>query len=213
MSLSVRLAPSKSWISNLSWMDTGFVYLVNHSVPKEKIEEIFVLSKKFFDLSMEKKQLAPHPPSGTHHRGALPEVWPVHWPQQLPGYSAPGVEKISQHIYDMDELAKNRIKAPDVKESFECGREEDENMPNIWLPDGILPGFKETCLDFFWLLYEAELTIWGAMALGFKLPEDYFKAHHTKPDNQLRLLYYPSVAAEDLAKETITRIGAHSDFG
>ncbi|KIJ31282.1 hypothetical protein M422DRAFT_36291 [Sphaerobolus stellatus SS14] len=180
-----------------SFKDTGFVYLVNHPVPKEKIEEMFLLSKKFFDLPMEKKQLAPHPLSGSHHRG----------------YSAPGVEKVSQHIYDVDELAKNRTKAPDVKESFECGREEDENMPNIWLPDGILPGFKETCLDFFWLLYETELTIWEAMALGFKLSEDYFKAYHTKPDNQLRLLHYPSVAAEDLAKETITRIGAHSDFG
>jgi len=24
-------------------------------------------------------------------------------------------------------------------------------MPNIWLPDGVLPGFKEACLDFFWV--------------------------------------------------------------
>jgi len=25
-------------------------------------------------------------------------------------------------------------------------------MPNIWLPEGVLPGFKEACLDFFWVL-------------------------------------------------------------
>ena len=24
-------------------------------------------------------------------------------------------------------------------------------MPNIWLPDGVLPGFKEACLDFYWV--------------------------------------------------------------
>jgi hypothetical protein len=24
-------------------------------------------------------------------------------------------------------------------------------MPNIWLPEGILPGFKEACLGFFWV--------------------------------------------------------------
>ena len=67
------------------------------------------------------------------------------------GYSAPGKEKVVHHLYDPDELAQNRAKAPDVKESFEVGREEDETMPNILLPDGILPGFNEACLDFFWV--------------------------------------------------------------
>lgn len=67
------------------------------------------------------------------------------------GYSPPGKEKVVQHIYDEKELAKVRAKAPDVKESFEVGREEDPAMCNIWLPEGILPGFKETCLDFFWV--------------------------------------------------------------
>ena len=56
-----------------------------------------------------------------------------------------------QHIYDDKELAKIRAKAPDVKESFEAGREHDPAMPNIWLPDGVLPGFKEACIDFFWV--------------------------------------------------------------
>jgi len=68
-----------------------------------------------------------------------------------PGYSSPGLEKVSQHVYDTEELEQARSKAPDVKESFECGREEAEDMPNIWLPEGVLPGFKEACLDFFWV--------------------------------------------------------------
>lgn len=65
------------------------------------------------------------------------------------GYSAPGVEKVVQHIYDKDALQEVRAKAPDVKESFECGWEESLSMPNIWLPDDTLPGFKEACLDFY----------------------------------------------------------------
>lgn len=72
-----------------------------------------------------------------------------------PGYSAVSLEKISQHIYDPSELAEHRAKAPDMKESFECGREEAENLPNIWLPEGVLPGFKEACLDFFWVCWHA----------------------------------------------------------
>jgi len=39
----------------------------------------------------------------------------------------------------------------DIKESFEAGREDDPVMPNIWYPDGVLPGFKDACLDFFWV--------------------------------------------------------------
>ena len=39
----------------------------------------------------------------------------------------------------------------DVKESFEVGREENTDMPNIWFPDGVFPEFRETCLDFYWV--------------------------------------------------------------
>ncbi|KAF8592585.1 Clavaminate synthase-like protein [Ramaria rubella] len=180
-----------------SFKDTGFVYLVNHPLPKDKIDGMFEWSKRFFSLPMEKKQLAPHPPSGTHHRG----------------YSAPGIEKVVQHLYDTDELARNRALAPDVKESFESGREESKGMPNIWLPEGVLPGFREACLDFFWTCYDAELAILRALALGLHLPENYFVAYHQTPDNQLRLLHYPSVPIAALEREEVTRIGAHSDFG
>ena len=61
------------------------------------------------------------------------------------------VEKVVQHLYDKDKIAESRAKAPDVKESFECGREDDPEMPNIWLPEGIFPGFNEACLEFYWV--------------------------------------------------------------
>ena len=96
--------------------------------------------------------LAPHPPGGSHHRGEYSAVCSIPILLfRLLGYSAPGVEKVVQHLYDKDEIAASRARAPDVKESFECGREDDPAMPNIWLPDGMLPGFKEACLDFYWV--------------------------------------------------------------
>ena len=99
----------------------------------------------------------------------------------------------------------------DIKESFEAGRADDPLMPNIWYPDGVLPGFQDACLDFFsvstsnlnqiWILtyrslskkacYDIEKQILKALALGFNLSEDYFLSFHTNPDNQLRLLHYP----------------------
>lgn len=39
----------------------------------------------------------------------------------------------------------------DIKESFEAGREDDPVMPNIWYPDGVLPGFQDACMDFYWV--------------------------------------------------------------
>jgi hypothetical protein len=66
------------------------------------------------------------------------------------GYSAPGTEKVVQHLYDHGDISEARKRA-DVKESFEVGREDDGLMPNIWLPDDILPGFSEKCLQFFYV--------------------------------------------------------------
>lgn len=40
----------------------GFVYVVNHGVDDELLDEAFAWSKKLFDLSEEQKMLAPHPP-------------------------------------------------------------------------------------------------------------------------------------------------------
>jgi hypothetical protein len=69
--------------------------------------------------------LAPHPLGGSHHRG----------------YSGLGVEKVSQNVFDEEEIEKLRS-IPDVKESFESGNVVDETQPNIWLPEQELPGFR-----------------------------------------------------------------------
>ncbi|TFK84103.1 thymine dioxygenase [Polyporus arcularius HHB13444] len=180
-----------------SFKRVGFVYLINHGIPEEQIKGMFDWSKRFFAQPMEVKQQAPHPPSGTHHRG----------------YSAPGQEKVVQHVYDDNELKDVRAKAPDVKESFECGWEDNAGMPNIWLPDGILPGFKEACTEFYWTCHETELQVLRAITIGLGIGEDYLVKYHHGHHNQLRLLHYPSVSAAQLKDEKIARIGAHSDFG
>ncbi|KAI0732023.1 thymine dioxygenase [Fomitopsis betulina] len=178
-----------------SFKSVGLVYLVNYGLPKDKVDSMFDWSRKFFALPMETKMLAPHP---------------VDIP--LPrGYSPPGQEKLSQHVYDKEELAKLRAQAPDVKEVFDCGREDDP-IPNIWLPDGILPGFKEASLDFFWSLRKVELSILRALSVGLHLDEDYLGERHAASDNQLRLLRYPSIPIEQIEKNEVERIGTHSDF-
>ncbi|KAG6834886.1 hypothetical protein H0H93_006656 [Arthromyces matolae] len=179
-----------------SFKDTGFVYLVNHGLPNHEIENMFSWSKKFFSLPHEEKMLAPHSASQTRHRG----------------YLFPGSTKVTQHIYDDEELAKRRA-IPDVRENFGLGREDDENNANVWLPDHVLPGFKEACLNFYWKMYDLEKSILRALAIGFNLPEDALIKVHAGPHSVLHLVHYPSVSMKALQANEVSRIDAHSDCG
>lgn len=62
--------------------ETGFVYITNHRVAPELVEEAFQWSQRLFALKMEEKMLAPHPDGAKVHRG----------------YSWPGLEKVSQYM-------------------------------------------------------------------------------------------------------------------
>ncbi|KAB2575296.1 putative iron/ascorbate oxidoreductase [Lasiodiplodia theobromae] len=185
----------------------GFVYLKNHGVPQERVDEAFAWSKKFFDLPTSTKNLAPHPPGGSHHRG----------------YSGLGIEKVSQHVFDEETISALR-QVPDVKESYETGNVTDTRQPNIWLPDDKLPGFRAFMESFFIDCDGMIHTLLRALALSLSLPtEDYLSAAHSRSPFQLRLLHYPPVPLRALAgsqgeedgegKATASRIGAHSDFG
>lgn len=79
----------------------GFVYIINHRLPHEKIQEAFTWSKKLFDLKQEDKLLAPHPPGHAVHRG----------------YSWPGLEKVSNSMGNEDdsELATKLRQVSDMK--------------------------------------------------------------------------------------------------
>jgi isopenicillin N synthase-like dioxygenase len=156
-------------------------------------------SQKFFALPHSTKMLAPHPPGGSHHRG----------------YSAPGLEKVSQNIYDESELAALRASMPDVKETFESGNIHDKNQPNIWLPEDALPGFRAFMESFFLECAGMVKALLGALELALGLDEHGINLPETHSDAlfQLRLLHYPPIPLQRLVEKTHTRISAHSDFG
>ncbi|KAI1250692.1 hypothetical protein MGN70_007749 [Eutypa lata] len=178
----------------------GFVYVVNHGISSELIEEAFQFSKKLFDLPQEKKMLAPHPPGPNVHRG----------------YSWPGLEKVSQDIIkegDEEKEAENR-RIGDFKESYEVGNEDFELQPNVWLPEEVLPGFRDFTTRFYWECFEAAKDLLRALAIGVGLEdENYFLNYHSGLNNQLRLLHYPPVEAEKLLSNATARMPAHTDWG
>ena len=139
---------------------------------------------------------APHPPGGSHHRG----------------YSAPGLEKVSQHQYDANELNKLR-ELPDYKESFESGNTTDTSQPNIWLPESSLPGFRSFMESFFTDCSTLVHRILSALSTALSVPSPGLSSTHSQSLFQLRLLHYPSLPFSELAQGKRSRINAHSDFG
>ncbi|KAI9740778.1 MAG: hypothetical protein M1818_004743 [Claussenomyces sp. TS43310] len=179
-----------------AFKDVGFVYLQNHSLPQDVIDEAFTYSAKFFALPESIKMKAPHPPEGWWHRG----------------YSGIGREKVSHMVFDSKELAALR-KMPDIKESFEMGREDSPKLPNIWLPEQDLPGFRAFFNAFYARCDDLKGHILRALATGMHLDPDFFARYHRDADNQTRILHYPSVAEKILRQGRGERIAAHSDFG
>jgi hypothetical protein len=67
------------------------------------------------------------------------------------GYSSPGQEKVKHNKADQTDGVSSLEVPKDIKESFEVGKENNAEMPNIWFPDGVFPGFRETAVDFYWV--------------------------------------------------------------
>ncbi|KAF2026839.1 Clavaminate synthase-like protein [Setomelanomma holmii] len=179
-----------------AFRNVGFVYLKNHGVPLDMVEECFSWSKKFFALPLSTKLLAPHPPGGAHHRG----------------YSAPGLEKVSQHEYDANELNKLR-EIPDFKESFESGNVNDSAQPNIWPPENVLSGFRGFMERYFAACAEFVHRILDTLSIALAVPSPGLSPTHSESLFQLRLLHYPAIDAAELKQGRRSRINAHSDFG
>lgn len=116
-------------------------------------------------------------------------------PRANRGYSAPGREKVSQ-LQTEEEVEKIRNAVPDLKESFEIGREGEPGYPNPWPAEGALTNFKREMLEFFEECRLMHVEVMRAIAVGMGLEEGFFDSFVDVGDNTLRLLHYPSVKAE-----------------
>lgn len=177
----------------------GFVYIVNHSLPESVLDEAFSWTKRLFDLPAEVKMKAPHP-----------EGWAVHR-----GYSPPGFEKVSQNLStgDDEETKRKMREIPDVKEVYDIGSDENTDQPNQWIPDELFPGFRAFMNKFYWECNKVGDSVLRALAVGLNLDDEFYLAkQHSGHENQIRLLHYMPIPAEELEKGHATRCGAHTDW-
>lgn len=100
------------------------------------------------------------------------------------------------------------------QESYEVGSEANNEQPNVWIPDKVLPGYKEFMMEFYWECSKASHRILAAMGTGLRLGDpEFFLKFHSGHNNQLRLLHYPPIPAADLQDGTSARMPVHSDWG
>ncbi|KAL4933934.1 isopenicillin N synthase family dioxygenase [Aspergillus undulatus] len=177
----------------------GFVRIINHSLPESTLEETFEWSKRLFALPEEEKMKAPHPGGWAVHRG----------------YSWPGLEKVTQIMgADDDGELKGKLReVPDVKEVYDIGSENNTSQPNQWLPETTLPGFRAFMTKFYNDSHRVGQDVLCALAIGLNLEDPgYLARRHSGNANQLRLLHYLPVPAEDLEKGLVSRCAAHTDW-
>ncbi|KAL2159553.1 hypothetical protein VTH06DRAFT_2122 [Thermothelomyces fergusii] len=181
----------------------GFIYLSNIPIPASAVAQAFDASAKLFRLPDPVKESL---------------SWTT--PEANRGYSAPGREKVTQ-LKDAADVSALRAANPDIKETFEIGRDDEPAHPNRWPPEpgpgsdhGEIAGFRQTMTSFFDALSELHMLVMRAIALGMGLPETFFDRFVCDRDNTLRLLHYPAVSrAVFQMNPGQVRAGEHSDYG
>jgi isopenicillin N synthase-like dioxygenase len=181
------------------FQNAGFIYLTNHSIPLQTVSHTFSASASFFARPQAQKDVL---------------GWTT--PEANRGYVAHGREKVSV-LTSKEDVAKEKAAAPDLKESFEIGREGAEGLPNNW-PDAKgdeeARKFKETMLQFHDLCKGLHIEVMRAIAVGMGLDEGYFDSYTDLGDNTLRLLHYPPAPKAVFKSNKLqVRAGEHTDYG
>lgn len=190
-----RLSAAKSILHG--FQTAGFVYLSAHSIPDSTISTVFSTSAAFFRRPLDEKDKL---------------GWTT--PRANRGYVAHGREKVSA-LVSKEEVEKLKAQAPDLKESFEIGREGEEGLPNNWPSgDAAAEEFKNVMISFHNTCKALHTEVMRAIAVGMGLEEKYFDGFTDVGDNTLRLLHYPEVSREVFRKNKMqVRAGEHTDYG
>jgi isopenicillin N synthase-like dioxygenase len=167
----------------------GFLIVTNHGVPQSLLNAVFGVSRSLFNLPTEQKLLIDKRKS-RHFRGWEPVG---------------------------TEYTNNR---PDFREQVDLWSEhtvrqagaEPEYLrllgPNQWLPEEVLPGFRETLNEWFHSLGTLADELMSLLALGLGLPEDHFEARFgTERMSLTKLIHYPATPAGGFG------VNAHHDTG
>lgn len=152
--------------------EVGFVGVINHGIPKEKIDAFYEESRKFFSLPVEIK-------SKYEIAGLAGQR----------GYTSFGKEHAKQS------------KVADLKEFFQIGQFVDADHPlKSEYPDNVVveetPEFYTTGKELYKAFEEAGAHLLRAIAIHLGLDEHYFDDKIKDGNSILRSIHYPPITQE-----------------
>jgi isopenicillin N synthase-like dioxygenase len=170
--------------------DVGFFYVSGHNVPQALVARVFAASAALFAAPVQVREAASFSGPGDNR-----------------GYIRLGGETLDPG------------KPPDNKEAFNIGLELAPDDPellarapfraaNLW-PE--IPGFRDTMLDYFNLVWRLGRDLHRGFALDLGLAPDFFESKLDRPNATLRLLHYPPVARP--SSDGQLGAGVHTDYG
>lgn len=157
--------------------EVGFFYIVNHQLPQTRIDRMFELTRRFFDLPSEDKQ-AVSMARNDHFSGYLP--------QKLSG-DANLKGTLMEAFHAWMEPADGR------KQSF-AGKE--MSNANVWPRP--LPDMQTEVTQYIDAVARLTRDLLKVAALGIDLPEETFLRFFQSPLSLLRLIHYPPQDSTDL---------------
>lgn len=169
----------------------GFCYVVNHGVPRERIERALQQCEQFFALPLAVKMAYDIARQGSH-RGYVPSGTLTAGPDAKQPDLQEGYEvRLELPADDPDYIAGSKIYGP-----------------NLW-PEN-LPEFREQVYAYFESILDLGHVLFRIFALALELPEDFFEDKIDKPMAQLRLIYYPP--QDRVVDPNTIGVGTHTDY-
>lgn len=177
--------------------DIGFFTIVGHGVSKDLIDQMYDVSKAFFDLPMTEKMKVKRP-----------------WPDRAPGYFPVGSRTLAYTLDTetppdlLEGFAIGPIDMPD-EDYYRCAAASPHFAPNVWpeRPAALKPVWTE----YFRVLAKLAADTMRIFAVALELPEAFFADKIDKHTSVLRVNRYPEQPQEPLPGQL--RAGAHSDYG
>ncbi|WP_460044560.1 isopenicillin N synthase family dioxygenase [Pseudomonas sp. S2_H01] len=163
----------------------GFFYIKNHGVDQALIDDMYALTREFFDLPYDQKNKLNVVNSGQTLRGYIPMY-------------AENVDPVNTR---------------DFKECYDYGAHSEVVSP-FFGPNQMpaeLPRFKVVAEDYYAQVFALSRKLISGISLSLGLPADYFEKLQKKPITIQRILHYPPQMGE-VSQEEIG-IGAHTDYG
>ena len=175
--------------------EIGFLIVKGHGVPRDLVEEMYDVSKRFFALPLDEKMRA---------RGL----------DRSRGYGAVGEEALSYGLgqaapADVKEgLYEGPMDVPDTA-YFRGPEGAPHFVPNVW-PE------RPQELERAWRAYYRRMErlasdIMRVFAVSLDLPEPFFADKIDKHASRMRAIHYPDQREEPLPGQL--RAGEHTDYG